>query len=411
MALRGLNNRNDVRFEDTAFDVRKQEVRSRIDQNRIGTVEDMLIDDRGRTRYLSVTVEGENRQVLLPVGQTEADRKNNIVWVAGMNRKSFSSVPEYNGDPDSVNEVYERRLNTAYESAYSDEHYYDRPEYRSTAWGRETDRTGSGRLERLDQNSDVDVASDEPDPRGWTIIGRDGRELGKVDHLIGDTGAMKVRYLVMKADRGIVKDDRSLLIPIGLAELDTRRNRVIVNGLDATTVHSVPVYTGSSITREDERKICAAFADCHTGEDRYRHARYRDENLYGRSETEGARDREQRITRSEEELRVGTRERKAGEVEVKKHVEIEQVRTPVTTHRQEVEVERRPATGENASGRMGDQEVVIPVTQEEVIVEKRPRVKEEIVVRTRDVADREIVEEDVRKERVEINQNRSRTDR
>lgn len=409
MTLHALNNSSDVRFEDTAFDVRNQEVRSRIDQEKIGTVDDMLIDDKGRTRYLAVNLEGENRQVLVPVGHAEADRKRNAVWVAGMNRKSFSSLPEYNKDPNSVNEQYERSLNTAYEGAYTDEHYHDRPEYRNNAWGRGTDRTDSGRLERLDGNSDVDVASDEPDPRGWTIIGRDGRELGKVDHLIGDTGAMKVRYLVMKADSGILKDDRSLLIPIGQAELDTRENRVIVNGLDATTARSLPAYTGSSITRDDERKVCAAFADCHTGEDRYRHARYRDENLYGREDAQ--RGGEQKITRSEEELLVGTRERKAGEVEVKKHVETEHVRKPVTTHRQEVDVERRPATGQSTQARMGDQEIIIPLTQEEVIVEKRPRVKEEIVVRTRDVADREFVEADLRKERVEVNENRKRTDR
>lgn len=409
MTLRALSDRRDVRFEDDTFDVRNQEVRSRIDNEQIGTVDDVLIDEHGRTRYLSINVKGENRHVLLPVGEAEADRQKKTIWVSAMNRQSFRTLPEYDRNPASVNDDYERRLHTAYESAYSDDRYYDRADYRGSNWSRgrgtadtrgATTGTGSGRLERVDKLNDVDVASDEPDPRGWNVVGHDGRKLGTIDHLIGDTAAMKVRYLVMKADRGILNEDRSVLIPVGQAHLDTRGNRVVVDALDANVLRTLPAYTGNTITRDEERKICSLYSAGYTPERQYRHPRFRDENLYGRSD-------EQRITRSEEELKVGTRERKAGEVDVRKTVDTEHVRKPVTTHREEVEVERRPATGQTTAPRMGDQEIVVPVTEEEVVVEKRPQVKEEIVVRKRDVTDRRYVEDDVRKERVEIDEKRA----
>lgn len=411
MTFRSTRDRKDVRFEDDTFDVRNQEVRSRVDEKKIGTVDDVLVDDNGRTRYLSVMVDGDNRHVLLPVGEAEADRNGRVVWVDGLTRENFRTLPDYDRNPASINDEYETRLHGAYDSAYSGERYYDRSDYRSSGWerGSSTGRS-SGRLERVDKISGVDVASGDPDPRGWAVVGADGRELGRVDHLIGDTGLMKVRYLVMKIDRGMFNEDRNVLIPVGHVDLDTRNNRVVSNAADANVIRSLPAYTGGDISREDEQRITSAFSGSYTGARRYEQPRYRDENLYGRSANTGTSQRgrdEQRITRSEEELKVGTRERKAGEVDVHKRVETEHVRKPVTTHREEVEVERRPATGQHAKPRIGDQEIVMPVTEEEVVVEKRPQVKEEIVVRKRDVTDRKIVEDDVRKERVEVEERRN----
>ena len=407
MTLRALSSRPDVRFEDDTFDVRNQEVRSRIDDERIGKVDDVLVDDSGHTRYLSVAIEGENRRVLLPVGETEADRQKNVVWVSALNRQSFRTLPAYEGNPGSVSSDYERKLRTAYDGAYPEERHYERPEYRNASWNRGAGRKETGRLERVDKLDDVGVASGEPDPRGWTVVGTRGKELGKIDHLIGDTKAMKVRYVVMKVDRKVLQNEPSVLIPVGQIDLDTRRHRVLVNTLDETVLKTLPVYTGAAITRDEERRICSVYSDACTDDRQYEHARFRDENLYGAPAARGT--GEQKITRSEEELRVGTREREAGEVEVRKSVETERVRTPVTTHHEEVEIERRPATGQNTAARIGDQEIVVPLTAEEVVVEKRPQVKEEIVVRKRSVANREVVEADVRKERVEVDE--KRTDR
>lgn len=112
-----------------------------------------------------------------------------------------------------------------------------------------------------------------------------------------------------------------------------------------------------------------------------------------------------RLVLSGEELTVGKRAVQAGEVEVSKRVETERVQQPVTLRRDEVEVERRPIRdGFAAAGAaIGEsEEVRIPLRAEQAVVEKHVVPKEEVVVRTREVAETEIVEAVLRKERADV---------
>jgi uncharacterized protein (TIGR02271 family) len=119
---------------------------------------------------------------------------------------------------------------------------------------------------------------------------------------------------------------------------------------------------------------------------------------------------ELRVQRSEEELRVGTRERRAGSVNVRKRVRTDHERLSVPKRREEVSVERVPVEDREASeAEIGeDDEVRIPVVEEEVVVEKRPVVKEEIRIRKEVVEETEVIEEDVRREEVEVDDERER---
>ena len=112
-----------------------------------------------------------------------------------------------------------------------------------------------------------------------------------------------------------------------------------------------------------------------------------------------------RLVLSEEELAVGKRDVRAGEVEVTKRVETERVAEDVTLRHDEVEVERRPITEGYAAGgaTIGqEEEIRIPLHAEEAVVEKRVVPKEEVVVRKREVAENEVVEADLRRERAEV---------
>ncbi len=111
---------------------------------------------------------------------------------------------------------------------------------------------------------------------------------------------------------------------------------------------------------------------------------------------------ELRVQRSEEELRAGVREREAGSVRVRKRVRIDRERLSVPTRREEVSVERVPVSGGATEAQIGDDEVVVPVVEDEVVVQKRAVAKEEIRVRKDVVQEERIVEEDVRREEVEI---------
>ena len=73
------------------------------------------------------------------------------------------------------------------------------------------------------------------------------------------------------------------------------------------------------------------------------------------------------------------------------------------TRREEVHVDRVPTEeGTAADSEIWQDEVIVPVVEEEVVVEKRPMVKEEIRLRKDVVEDEGVVEEDVRKEEIDV---------
>jgi uncharacterized protein (TIGR02271 family) len=113
-------------------------------------------------------------------------------------------------------------------------------------------------------------------------------------------------------------------------------------------------------------------------------------------------DKELRVQRTEEELAAGTREREAGEVRVQKNVRTDRESKAVPTRHEEVSVERVPLSGEASEAEIGEDEVSVPVTEEEVVVSKRPVVKEEVRIRKDVVEDTQIVEEDVRREEIDV---------
>jgi uncharacterized protein (TIGR02271 family) len=112
-------------------------------------------------------------------------------------------------------------------------------------------------------------------------------------------------------------------------------------------------------------------------------------------------DRE-RIELREEELQATKREVKAGEVRVRKDVVTEEKTIEVPVTREEVVIERHPATGRPTGSIKEGEEIRVPITEEEVRVEKRPVVKEEITVGKRKVQDTETVRDTVRREEARI---------
>jgi uncharacterized protein (TIGR02271 family) len=120
------------------------------------------------------------------------------------------------------------------------------------------------------------------------------------------------------------------------------------------------------------------------------------------------------IQRLEEDLSAGVREREAGSVNVKKNVRTEREEVRVPRRREEVSVERLPAEGdEEVPGvEIGEgEEFVVRVYEEEVVVSKRVVLKEEIRLRKQVVEEEEVVEVDLRKEEVQIDDQTLRPER
>jgi len=251
---------------------------------------------------------------------------------------------------------------------------------------------------RMSELGDYRVADDDPDPRGWPVIGRDGATIGRVEDLIVDTAAMKVRYLDITVTDAAATGGSRARIPASRVDLEPGQ-RTVVTDLSRTELSA---FLGS-----EADETSAAGQQSWSG----------DTDVASRQRS-GATDvqaREgsdvERLTRAEEELRIGKREVQAGEVVVGKHVETERVSTPVQRRVEHVRVERRPVNDATGAAELREGEIRVPIMEEEVVVEKRPVIKEEVVV-TREVAtETEQVEADVRRERIDVSGDEDLVDR
>jgi len=113
------------------------------------------------------------------------------------------------------------------------------------------------------------------------------------------------------------------------------------------------------------------------------------------------------MTRSEEEVRVGTTQREIGRARLRKYIVSENVTETVPVTREEVRVEREPITeanmGNATSGpELSEEEHEVTLRAEEPVVEKRVVPKERVRLDRDTVTEQETVSADVRKEEIEI---------
>jgi len=106
----------------------------------------------------------------------------------------------------------------------------------------------------------------------------------------------------------------------------------------------------------------------------------------------------------EERLHVEKTPVERGEVRVRKEVHTEHKTLDVPVTREEVVIERRPASGKevSASELQAGKEVRIPVREEEVNVEKQTVAREEVSVGKKRVQDTKHVDETLRKEEIKV---------
>jgi uncharacterized protein (TIGR02271 family) len=250
----------------------------------------------------------------------------------------------------------------------------------------------------------------------YEVYDQHGERIGPISDVFVD-GNDQLKYVGVEP--GTVTN-RSVLVPAEVIRIDDQLRRM-VGSRPMTVVETAPsLGYDEEITPEFERRVRLHYAlpitrGVETGTTEGRTA---DMALVERAGTgsaepasgvSGREDDEVRVRRSEEEILVGRREREAGAMRVRKRVRTERERLEVPKKRTEVTVERVPVeeggTSEEeitATPQIVEEEIVVPVVEEEIVVEKRPVVKEEIRIRKQVVEDVEVVEEDVRKEEVEI---------
>lgn len=183
--------------------------------------------------------------------------------------------------------------------------------------GTATMETGAGsHIAPLKSLKDFQVAKEDPDVRGWKVIGSDGRVIGEVHDLLVDTAAMRVRYLDVDLDRELLASAPALpgtagvagaapaagrtgghhvLVPIGFARLDEDHDRVYMDAMDAHDVAVLPAYDHTAFNRDYETGLRQRYdrsyrpapegdfyAGQHYDEDRFYGPRRKRRGLFGR---------------------------------------------------------------------------------------------------------------------------------
>lgn len=101
------------------------------------------------------------------------------------------------------------------------------------------------------------VEKRDGDPRGFKVLGADGRDAGSVSDVWVDRSETIIRYLEMKV---IGAANRSALIPMTFARVDKRRRQVKIQALMADQFVNIPqLASADTVTLLEEDKVCAYF--------------------------------------------------------------------------------------------------------------------------------------------------------
>ena len=238
----------------------------------------------------------------------------------------------------------------------------------------------------LEQYIDHDVLDQNGDKIGTLhCLWSDGS--GEPAYLGVQTGWLFGKTHVVPADRTEVNDNsRRIRLPYTAEQVKNAPSYDPAVELDSNIQSQVSSYYGT-------------YSQDSTA------AQTRSQTRSGSSTQErGARQERASVKLHEEQVKIGKRQVEAGGVRLRKVIRTETVNQPVELQREEIVVERVPASGESRAGAKDFQQedIFIPLRREEAVVEKQTRVREEVRVSKKAQTERQNVSEQVRKEDVEV---------
>jgi uncharacterized protein (TIGR02271 family) len=250
--------------------------------------------------------------------------------------------------------------------------------------------------------------------RGRTLVDRDGDKIGKIEDIYLDRSSGEPEWVAVKT--GLFGTNVSF-VPIHGAspagdDLQVSYEKDLVK--DAPNVDP-----DGELSPDEERRLYQHYGRSDydewtpAAEDRTAATYGRDDRDFDRDDDTGTVGRDtsgpttdDAMTRSEEELNVGTQRRETGRARLRKYVETENVQQTVPVQREEVRVEREPITDANRDAALDGSDITeeeheVTLHTEEPVVEKRTVPKERVRLDKDVHADEETVREDVRRERIE----------
>jgi uncharacterized protein (TIGR02271 family) len=233
--------------------------------------------------------------------------------------------------------------------------------------------------------------------RGYDAVGPDANKLGTVEDIYLDQETGEPEWVALKT--GMFGGKLSFA-PLSQARQD---GDTIVLPYEKDQIKNAPrVEADGSLSQDEEAQLYRHYGldysetDSETG----LAADGTDHDVSGPT-TDDA------MTRSEEELRVGTTRREAGRARLRKYVVTDEETVTVPVQREEVRVEREPITDANIDDAtdgpaISDEEHEVVLHEDEPVVETRAVPKERVRMNKDTVTEQETVTEQVRKERIDV---------
>jgi uncharacterized protein (TIGR02271 family) len=249
------------------------------------------------------------------------------------------------------------------------------------------------------------------DWRDRTVIDRNGEKIGQIDELYLDHHSDKPEWASVHT--GLLGTKRSL-VPLAGA---TPKGEDVQLSVSKEQVKSAPSLEPDRELSEREEIELFQYYGMHYPDERSVIAEDTARPATTRSERRGlsGATTDDAMTRSEEELHVGTASRERGRVRLRKYVVTEEVQQTVPVRREEVRVEREPITDANIDRAtdgpaISEAEHEVVLHEEQVVTEKRTVPKERVRLDKDVITEEQQVSDKVRKERIDIDTGRGGTD-
>ena len=240
---------------------------------------------------------------------------------------------------------------------------------------------------------------------GRTLVDRDGDKIGKVDELYEDRQSGRPEWALVST--GLLGTKKSF-VPLRGASAAGEDVQVPI---EKAQVKDAPgIDPDGELTEREEQRLFEHYGVDYTTAGT---TTATDGETAGRGRDVSGPTTDDAMTRSEEELRVGTERRERGRARLRKYVVTEQEQRTVPVRREEVRVEREPIHEGNVDQALDGPEIS-EEEHEVVLHEERPVAETEVVPKervrlsTEEHADEETVSADLRKERIETDDDRNR---
>jgi uncharacterized protein (TIGR02271 family) len=230
--------------------------------------------------------------------------------------------------------------------------------------------------------------------RGRVLRDRDGDKIGKVDEIYFDNETDQPTWALVNTG---LFGTKSTFVPIQNATMQSDDDLRVP--FEKSHVKDAPnIEADGELSHAEEERLYHHYS-----------MSYGESTKGGRGPRKDKRSgkTDDAMTRSEEELNVGTARRETGRARLRKYVVTENVTKTVPVQREEVRIEREPITDANRDAALSgpdisaeEHEVVLHA--EEPVVEKRAVPKERVRLEKDTVTDEEKVSGKVRKERIDV---------